>query len=92
MIARRAYGKSLGTQGGVLQHSVTMGHVAHRGLEREEVCVVFQAALHCLCVCSRLPYSNQMQYPLVSNVACMGGIHSYALDRSQTKQMMERRN
>lgn len=85
-------GKSLGMQGGVLQDNVTAGHMVQGGREREEACVVFQAAPHCLCLCSHLPYSNQMQYPLVSSVACMGGFHSYVLDLSQAKQMMERRN
>lgn len=84
-------GKSLGMQGGVL-HPQMAGHMVQGGWEREEACVVFQAAPHCLCLCSHLPYSNQMQYPLVSSVACMGGFHSCALDLSQAKQMMERCN
>lgn len=85
MMAYEDGGASLGMQGGVFQHDVTAGHMVQGGWEQEEACVVFQAPPHCLCFCSHLPYSNQMQYPLVSSVVCMGGFHSYVLDLSQAK-------
>lgn len=85
MMACEDGGESLGMQGVVFQHDVTAGHMVHRGWKHEEACVVFQARPHCLCFCSHLPYSNQMQYPLVSSAVCMGGFHSCVLDISQAK-------